>query len=256
MSLSGRVALVTGAGRGIGKATARVLSESGMAVAVNDIDTASAEAAAAELRASGHPAIACPGDITLASSVADIFERVESELGPLWLLVNNAGVYHSAPTEEFPEAEWDREFAVDCKAVFLCSQAAVRRMTQRGAGRIVIVSSIAGQIVRTNQIAYCSAKAAAIHFARCLAVEMAPRGITVNCLCPGMTDSAMLRQSARARCVELAAYEAMIPAGRLATAQDHARTIAFFASDGAAHVTGQVVAVDGAQSLYHPLTSS
>ena len=254
MSFSGRIGLVTGAGRGIGKTTARVLCENGMAVAVNDIDSAAAAATAAELRAAGHTALACAGDVTSAPAVATIFDRVEAELGPLWLLVNNAGVFHSAPTQAFPEDEWDREFAVDCKAVFLCSQAAIRRMAPRGGGRIVIISSIAGQIARTNQIAYCSAKAAAIHFARCLAVEMAPRGITVNCVCPGMTDSMMLQQSARARGVEIGAYTTMIPAGRLATAEDHAHTIAWLASDGAAHVTGQVIAVDGAQSLYHPLT--
>jgi 2,3-dihydro-2,3-dihydroxybenzoate dehydrogenase len=144
---------------------------------------------------------------------------------------------------------------VDVKAVFLCSQAAIRRMMPRRAGRIVVVSSIAGQIVRTNQIAYCAAKAAAIHFSRCLAVEMAPYGITVNCLCPGMTDSEMLRQSARERGAALADYERTIPSGRLARGEDHAETVAWLASDGAAHVTGQAIAVDGAQSLYHPLTS-
>jgi 2,3-dihydro-2,3-dihydroxybenzoate dehydrogenase len=183
-----------------------------------------------------------------------MFARVAEEVGPLWLLVNNAGVYHSARTLEFPEEAWDREFAVDAKAVFLCSQAAVRQMVPRGAGRIVIIASIAGQIVRTDQIAYCAAKAAAIHFSRCLAVEMAPHGITVNCLCPGMTDSEMLRKSANERNVSIAAYEEMIPAGRLARGEDHAELVAWLASDAAAHVTGQVIAVDGAQSLYHPLT--
>jgi 2,3-dihydro-2,3-dihydroxybenzoate dehydrogenase len=175
-------------------------------------------------------------------------------MGPLWLLVNNAGIYHSAPTPDFPEEAWDREFAVDAKAVFLCSQAAIRQMMPQGGGRIVVISSIAGQIVRTNQIAYCSAKAAAIHFARCLAVEMAPHGITVNCICPGMTDSDMLRQSARERNVSIAAYEAMIPSGRLARAEDHARAVVWLASEAASHVTGQVIAIDGAQSLFHPLT--
>ena len=255
MSLSGRIALVTGAGRGIGKIIAGVLCENGMAVAVNDIDSGSAERTADELRAKGHRATASPGDASSSTSVTTMFDRVEQELGPLWLLVNNAGVYHSAPIESLPESEWDREFAVDCKAVFLCSQAAVRRMVSRGGGRIVVVSSIAGQIVRTQQIAYCAAKAAAIHFSRCLAVEVAGRGITVNCICPGMTDSEMLRQSANQRGVSLDRYQAMIPAGRLARPQDHAETVVWLASEGASHVTGQVIAIDGAQSLYHPLTS-
>lgn len=255
MSVTGRIALVTGAGRGIGRTIAGALCENGMAVAVNDIDSEMAERAAAELRSNGHRALACPGDVSSATAVDALFHRVEQELGPLWLLVNNAGVYHSAPIEDFREDQWDREFAVDCKAVFLCSQAAVRRMTARRGGRIVVVSSIAGQIVRTRQIAYCSAKAAAIHFTRCLAVEVAGRGITVNCICPGMTDSEMLPQSAQERGVTIDRYEAMIPAGRLALPQDHAEAIVWLASERACHITGQVIAVDGAQSLYHPLTN-
>ena len=175
-----------------------------------------------------------------------MFDRVETELGPLWLLVNNAGTFHSSPTEDFPEEHWDREFAIDVKAAFLCSQAAIRRMIPRRAGRIIVVSSIAGNIVRTRQIAYCAAKAAAIHFSRCLAVEMAPHGITVNCVCPGMTDSQMLRQSAAARGVGIEDYIEMIPAATLARPEDHASLIAWLASDEAAHVTGQVISVDGA----------
>lgn len=247
-------ALVTGAARGIGFTIARVLCERGMSVAVNDIDADGAKRAAAELRAAGHHAIGCPGDVSQAAEIAPLFDLAERELGPLWLLVNNAGIFHSAPIEEFPEEAWDREFAVDAKAVFLCSQAAVRRMVPRGGGRIVVVSSIAGAIARTRQIAYCSAKAAAIHFTRCLAVEVADRGITVNCICPGMTDSVMLHQSAAERGVGIADYTAMIPAGRFASPEDQAYTVAWLASPQAAHVTGQIISVDGGQSLYHPLT--
>jgi NAD(P)-dependent dehydrogenase (short-subunit alcohol dehydrogenase family) len=249
VSLKGRCALVTGAGRGIGFVTARFLREQGMAVAVNDIDPALARSAADEIGA-----FACPGDVSSSAEVARMFELVEAELGPLWLLVNNAGTFHSAPAEEFPEEHWDREFAIDVKAAFLCSQAAIRRMMPRRGGRIIVVSSIAGTIVRTRQIAYCAAKAAAIHFSRCLAVEMAPHGITVNCVCPGMTDSQMLRQTAASRGVAIEDYLEMIPAGTLARPEDHASLIAWLASEEAGHLTGQVISVDGAQSLYHPVT--
>jgi gluconate 5-dehydrogenase len=126
-------------------------------------------------------------------------------------------------------------------------------MIPRRQGRIVNFASIAGMIVRTAQIAYCSAKAAVIHFSRCLAVEMAPHGITVNCLCPGMTRTQMLSQSAIERGLDLDAMVELIPAGHMAEEQDHAHLVAYFASDESRHVTGQVVAVDGAQSLYHPL---
>jgi NAD(P)-dependent dehydrogenase (short-subunit alcohol dehydrogenase family) len=249
-----RVALVTGAARGIGFTIARRLCESGMAVALNDVNADGARQAAAELSSKGHRCIAAPGDVTSAAAVASMTAQAESELGPLWLLVNNAGTFHSAPTVDFPEEAWDREFAVDVKAAFLCSQAALRSMIPRKAGRIIVISSIAGWIVRTRQIAYCAAKAAAIHFSRCLAVETAPHGITVNCVCPGMTDSDMLRKSADSRGATLAEYESMVPAGHLAKPEDHASAVLWLASEEAGHVTGQVISIDGGQSLYHPLT--
>jgi NAD(P)-dependent dehydrogenase (short-subunit alcohol dehydrogenase family) len=126
-------------------------------------------------------------------------------------------------------------------------------MMPRRCGRIVNDGSIAGVIVRTNQIGYCSAKAAVAHFSRCLAVEMAPFGITVNCLCPGMTRTEMLLESARARGVALADYEVLIPAGHMAEPQDHANLVAYLASDEAGNITGQVIQVDGGQSLNVPL---
>ena len=249
-----KVALVTGAGRGIGLAIARELARRGMAVGVNDTRRETAESAALDLCREGFRALALPADITSKGEVDAIFERLETELGPPWLLVNNAGVYHSAPTAELTEEAWDQDFAVDAKGTFLCAQAAIRRMMPRRSGRIVNVGSIAGVIVRTNQIGYCSAKAAVVHFSRCLAVEMAPYGITVNCLCPGMTRTEMLTESARARGVDLADYEALIPAGHMADPQDHANLIAYLASEEAASITGQVIQVDGGQSLNHPLT--
>lgn len=253
MSLEGRVALVTGAGRGIGKTIARVLAGRGMAVGVNDVRRSLAESTAAKLRGEGYRALALPADVTSKAEVAAMMGRVEAELGPLWLLVNNAGVFHAASTAELSEEWWDREFAVDAKGVFLCCQAVIRRMLHRGAGRIVNISSIAGLIVRTGQIGYCSAKAAVVHFSRCLAVELAPHGITVNCLCPGMTRTEMLEQGARERGLDLEEMVKLIPAGRMAVPEDHAHLVAYFASDEAAHVTGQVVSVDGGQSQFLPL---
>jgi len=253
MSLQGRVALVTGAGRGIGQTIARVLAGRGMAIGVNDVNRELAESASEKLRAEGFRALALPADISRKTEVEAMVERLEVELGALWLLVNNAGVYHSASTAELSEEAWDQEFAVDAKGVFLCCQAAIRRMMPRRAGRIVNIASIAGVIVRTNQIGYCSAKAAAVHFSRCLAVEMAPHGITVNCLCPGMTRTEMLLKSARDHGMSLEQYEALIPAGRMAEPEDHAHLIAFLASQEAAHLTGQVISVDGGQSQFLPL---
>lgn len=253
MSLKGRVALVTGAGRGIGKTIARVLASRGMSVGVNDVQADLAEEVAQELGRESCRALAVVADITRKTDVAEMIDRIEEKLGPLWLLVNNAGIYFSVPTEEMSEEAWDKAFAVDAKGVFLCSQAAIRRMIPRHAGRIVNLASIAGIIVRTNQIGYCGAKAAVIHFSRCLAVEMAPHGITVNCLCPGMTRTEMLEQSAKEQGMNLEAMVDLIPAGRLANPEDHANLVAYFASDEAAHITGQVVSVDGGQSQFMPL---
>jgi len=253
MGVEGRVAIVTGAGRGIGKTIARVLAARGMAVGINDVVKESAESAARELRSEGFGALALPADVTSKPEVEAMVERAEAELGPLWLLVNNAGIFFSSPTEAMSEEAWDKAFAVDAKGVFLCSQAALKRMLPRHAGRIVNISSIAGVVVRTNQIGYCAAKAAVVHFSRCLAVEVAPFGITVNCLCPGMTRTEMLEQGARERGLDLNEMVELIPAGRMAAPEDHAHLIAYFASDEAAQITGQVVSVDGGQSQFLPL---
>lgn len=253
-SLRGRVALVTGGGRGIGRTIVRVLAQNGMLVGLNDVSTELAESATKELRAEQLQVLALPGDVSRRAEVSAMIDRVEAELGPLWLLVNNAGVINVGPTTELSEQAWDKAFEVDAKGVFLCSQAAINKMIPRHGGRIVNVASIAGLIVRTDEIAYCSAKAAVVHFTRCLAVEMAPFGITVNCLCPGMTWTEMLIGTAKDRGLDLDAMTKLIPAGHMAEESDHAHLVTFFASDESAHVTGQIVAVDGAQSLYHPFT--
>jgi meso-butanediol dehydrogenase/(S,S)-butanediol dehydrogenase/diacetyl reductase len=242
--LAGRVAIVTGAARGIGRGIAESLAGHGMIVAACDLQ----EPETGTLR------IAC--DITSQSNVEAMFARVENELGPLWLLVNNAGVYRAAPTLDLTEADWDLVFAVDTKGVFLCSQAALRRMAPRKEGRIVNIASIAGLIVRTKQLSYCAAKAATIHLSRCLAVEVAPLGITVNCLFPGMTETEMLRESSALSGAGLEHYASLVPAGRLATAEDHASLVRYFALPEAAHLTGQVVSVDGGQSQNLPIAAS
>jgi NAD(P)-dependent dehydrogenase (short-subunit alcohol dehydrogenase family) len=253
MSLEGKAAIITGGGRGIGRTVAHLLSQKGMLIGINDIDAGTAGKVVDEICAAGGRAIPLVGSVASVAEMDAAFTRAEKELGPLWLLVNNAGVLNAAPTAEMPEALWDKAFEVDAKGVFVCSQAAIRRMIPRKEGRIVNFSSIAGHIVRTAQIAYCSAKAAVIHFSRCLAVEMAPHGITVNCLCPGMTWTEMLKGTALERGLDLDAMVDLIPAGRMASEEDHAHLVAYFASEESRHVTGQVVTVDGAQSLYHPL---
>jgi NAD(P)-dependent dehydrogenase (short-subunit alcohol dehydrogenase family) len=251
--LTGKVVIVTGAGRGIGRTIAQTLAMEGMKVAINDINPATVQNVVDELNSQGCQTIPFVASVTDEVQVESMFEQVEAELGPLWLLVNNAGVLNAAPTAEMSVEMWDTAFEVDAKGVFLCSRAAIRRMIPRGQGRIVNFGSIAGHIVRTGQIAYCAAKAAVIHFTRCLAVEVAPHGITVNCLCPGMTWTDMLSVSAQERSLNLDAMIEMIPDGHMAQERDHANLVVFFAGESSAHITGQVIDVDGAQSLFHPL---
>jgi 3-oxoacyl-[acyl-carrier protein] reductase len=251
--LKGKVALITGAGRGIGRTVALILADQGMSIGVNDVNPALAEGVAAELRAKGCQAVPLVASVADKKQVSVMIERVEQELGPMWLLVNNAGIFTSGPTADLSEEAWDLAFDVDAKGVFLCSQAAILKMIPRQQGRIVNIASIAGLIVRTAQIGYCAAKAAVIHFSRCLAVEVAPYGITVNCICPGMTKTEMLSVSAKERGLDLDAMVELIPDKRMAKEEDHAHMVVFFAGEEAAHINGQVIAVDGAQSLYHPL---
>jgi len=252
--LKGKVAVVTGAGRGIGRTVALALSDQGMSIGVNDVNANLADSVVAELRAKGCQAISLVASVADKHQVNAMINMAEEELGPVWLLVNNAGVVTIGPTADLSEEAWDQVFDVDAKGVFLCSQAAIRKMIPRQGGRIVNFASIAGQIVRTGQISYCAAKAAVIHFSRCLAVEMAPYGITVNCICPGMTWTEMLSVTSKERGLDMDALVEMIPDKHMAKEEDHAAMVAFFAGENSAHITGQVISVDGAQSLYHPLT--
>ncbi len=252
MVLAGRVVLITGASRGIGLGIARRLAANGMSVALNDIRD-EVLAVAETLRGEGHQAIGIVADVRSKAEVEAMVARTESELGPIWALINNAGALTFGPTAELSEEDWDLAMDVDAKGVFLCSQAVIRRMIPRREGRIVNVTSIAALIVRTGQIGYSSAKAAINHFTRCLAAEMAPHGITVNGIMPGMTKTEMLVDSFAARGMSLDAMLNLIPAGRFALPEDHAALVAWLVSEESQHVTGQLISVDGGQSQLMPL---
>ncbi len=255
MSLAGRVGLVTGAARGIGLGIAQRLAADGMAVALADTSD-SVHEAAGRLSASGLKTVGLVGDVSVRTDVDHLVQQTEDLLGPLWLLVNNAGVIPTGAVVDMSEADWDLAMDVDAKGVFLCSQAAIRRMIPRGGGRIVNMSSIAGQIVRTGQAGYCAAKAAVNHFTRCLAIEVACHGITVNAILPGMTRTEMLVDSFVARGLDLDSMLGMIPSGRFAEPSDHSELVAWLASDASRQVTGQLICVDGGQSQYMPLASA
>jgi NAD(P)-dependent dehydrogenase (short-subunit alcohol dehydrogenase family) len=247
-------AVVTGAARGIGLETSRRLLEAGFSVALSDL-TPTVVGEAESLRRQGRQAIGVVADVSDSAQVENLFQRVEDELGPVWLLVNNAGILRTGPVAAASEGDWDLTLAVNTKGVFLCVKAAVPRMIAHGGGRIVNVGSIAGTIVRTNQLAYCAAKAAVNHMTRCLAVELAPYGITVNCVQPGMTDTGMLDEVAASHSVDRTTMTSLIPDGRFARPSDHAALIGWLSSAEAGHVTGQLISVDGGQSLFMPMAA-
>ena len=204
MDLTGKVALVTGAARGLGRAMATALADAGCDVAVSDIaaagdgttpyalasdDDLSVTARAVEQR--GRRSAAIRADVTSAADVARMMEEVERALGGLDVLIANAGVIAAAPVVAMDEGQWDRIFAVNVKGVFLCAKAAIPLLARRGGGRIVNIASVAGKTGRAGLSAYCASKAAVISFTQALACELGPMNVAVNALCPGYIQTAM-----------------------------------------------------------------
>jgi len=243
MRLPGRVAAITGGALGIGRATALAFAEEGAMVALGDIQLEPAEAVAQEIRARGGKAIAIGLDVGDAAAVQAFVERAVAEFGRLDVMFANAGIAHSAPFLEHPEAQWHRVLRVNLTGVFLCCQAAARQMVkQGGGGRIITTASINGFRGVENLVGYNAAKAGVIELTKTMAVELAQHGITVNAIAPAQIDTRLTRtlpESARRRRVE------RIPMGRFGEPEEVARVALFLASDDASYVTGHTLAVDG-----------
>lgn len=243
--LAGRVALVTGAGAGIGRATALALARAGAEVAVWDLDGATAEAVAGEV-----------GGIAIAGSVADSeqvprgFARIDAWRNRLDILVNNAGISGNRPTLELEVADWRRTMSVNVDGVFFCAREAGRRMREAGGGAIVNVSSIYGIVAAPNRLSYCASKAAVAMMTRALAIEWAAYGIRVNAVAPGYVRTHLVEAIAAEGRIDLAALERRTPQGRLGTTEEIADAILYLCEPRAAHVTGQVLAVDGGWTAY------
>jgi len=246
VNLSGKVALVTGAGRGIGRAIAGALAGSGAAVAINDIDAASAERAAGELAGGAR---AFPADVAEPDAAARLVEAVTVHFGRLDILVNNAGIEPKAPVLELSIADWGRTLDVNLSAAFYTSQAAGRIMRAAGGGVIVNIASIAGHnIPLPNRASYVASKAGLIGFTRECAREFAAYGIRVNAVCPGVIETEMTAES-RSNPAQLEKWLADIPQGRLGQPADVAGLVLFLCSDGAAYLTGQAINVDGGKVM-------
>jgi NAD(P)-dependent dehydrogenase (short-subunit alcohol dehydrogenase family) len=259
MTGAGRVALVTGAGRGIGAAIAARLAADGHRVAVCDVHKGRAERTAHGIDPGGEHAIAVVADVSDAASVAAMTAQVTDRLGAPGILVNNAGVISAAPFTELAEAEWDRILAVNLKGPYLCARAVLPAMRRQGWGRIISIASDAGKTGEPYIAHYSASKFGVIGLTQSLALEYAREGITVNAICPAITDTDMMEQLAEdmARSVAAepaggwrAAFVAEIPMGRAMVPAEIAEVCAFLAGDGAAAISGQAINVSGAHEMH------
>ena len=246
MNLSDRVAIVTGGGRGIGRAIALKLAGAGATVVVSDILEREAEAVAGEIKSAGGQSLVCLADVSSSSDVTRLAEATMKDYGRIDILINNAGIARDQILVRMPEEDWDKVLAVDLKSVFLCSKAVMRPMLKARWGRIVSLSSIAGVMGNPGQANYASAKAGIIGFTRTLAKEVGSHGITVNAVTPGFIDTDMTRQMDQKRLQEI---KKLIPLNRFGTPQDVAEVVAFLASEEAGYVTGQVLGVNGGMAI-------
>jgi len=245
VDLSGKTALVTGAGRGLGRVYARAFASSGAAVAVNDFDAAAAEAVAGECRALGVRAVSVVADVANTDAVAGMAETVRAELGPVGILVNNAALYAGIPRRRFdaiPVEEWRRLIDVNVTGSYLCARAVLPHMLERRWGRIVNVSSSTVQLGRPGFLHYVTSKAAILGLTRSMARELGADGITVNAVMPGLTETEGSEGTADA-IWDVVLKGQCIP--RREQPEDVVGAVLFLASDAAAFITGQTIVVDG-----------
>lgn len=246
MSLQGKVAVVTGGARGIGRGIATVLAAKGAAVAVWDLNTEGAEKTVAEIHEAGGKAVAVGGDAADAAAVARSAARTRDELGPVTILVNNAGTTAYESFTSISEAAWDRMIGINLKGPFLVTQELIPDMIEAGWGRIVNISSSSAQTGAPAMAHYASSKGGVIGLTRALAVEYIGQGITVNHVPPGFIDTPLVRQGP----VDVDAVAATMPMKRAGTPEDIAHAVAYLASEEAGYVTGQTVSVNGGRYFY------
>ncbi|MEF3272833.1 MAG: 3-oxoacyl-[acyl-carrier-protein] reductase [Chloroflexus sp.] len=243
LDLSGRVAIVTGGSRGIGRATAERLAGSGATVVVNYRgNAAAAEATVAAITASGGKAIAVQGDVSQPGDVEHLVKTTLEQFGRIDILVNNAGITRDNLLLRMKESDFDEVIAINLRGVFLCTRAVLRPMTKQRFGRIINITSVIGLIGNAGQANYAAAKAGIIGFTKSTAREMASRGITVNAIAPGFIETEMtdaLSEETRK------AILATIPLGRFGQPAEVAGLVCFLASDAGGYISGQTLTIDG-----------
>lgn len=247
--LAGKVAIVTGAAQGIGRAIAETLADNGASLGLVDLQAEAIDELAGALHGKSQNAVAVPTDVSSRAAVRQMVERVVAAFGTVHILVNNAGVLRNSPVMEMSESEWDLVVDVCLKGAFLCSQAVLPIMVANRYGKIVNISSLAA---RSSSVlggaAYTSAKAGLLGFSRHLAREVAPYGINVNAICPGATDTPMTRGGVRDP-GHFNEVGKAVPLGRWGLPQEQANAVLFLASDAASFITGATLDVNGGQIM-------
>ena len=245
MSLQGKVAVVTGGARGLGRAISLRLAADGAAVSVWDLSHEGAEATAATIRKRRGAAIACSGDASNSADIAAAVERTRAELGPIAILVNNAARSPFAAFETITEQMWDELLAVNLKGPFLCCQAVIPDMLASGWGRIINISSSSAQTGSSHQTHYAASKAGVVGFTKSLAMEYATNGITVNAVPPGFVDTEGLREAP----VDVDSFAQTTPMQRPGKPENIAAAVAFLASQDADYITGHTLSVNGGRYM-------
>ena len=248
LSLDGRVALVTGTSRGLGRAIAVALAGAGAAVACTARVVAQAEETAASIRAAGGRAVALPLDVSRAGEADISVRRAETELGPVDVLVNNAGITLDKKSVDVTDEEWDRVLATNLTGIFRCARAVAPGMIARGRGKIINVGSMYGRLGVPRYAAYCATKAAIDGLTRSLAAEWARHGIQVNCLAPGYMNTDIPR-AAMADEKTRALFLSKVPARRIGDPEETGALAVYLASSASDFMTGQTVYLDGGQTI-------
>lgn len=243
----GRVALVTGAGRGIGRAIAVELASRGCRVAINYRNSkAHAESALEMIQSAGGDAIMARADVSDPAQVKELLEDVTERLGPVEILVNNAGITRDNLLMRMTDEEWNSVIATNLNSVYYCARAVIRRMMKDRFGRIVAISSVSGLVGNVGQVNYAAAKAGILGIIKSVAKEAGSRGVTANVVAPGYIETDMTASLSEEVRREILGH---IPAGRYGRPEDVAKAVAFLISDEAGYINGQVLAVDGGMAM-------
>ena len=250
MKLQNKVALVTGSGRGIGRAIALRFAEEGASVVVNSVHRESSDSVKKEIESRGGKAISVPCDISKAGSVEELFARTKQEYGGIDILVNNAGINIVKPALEMTEADWDTILSINLRSIFICSKAAAALMIPKRSGKIINLSSIVGINPFPNRAPYATSKAGVIMLTRELATEWAKHNIMVNAIAPGFILTDMLKSRISEGAINGDAILRRVPMGRFGEVDDIVRSALFLASEDSSYITGQCLTVDGGYTAY------